>query len=318
MKNTFPQLNWGSLRRTTLGLAALLAVAGTVQAQDYKFSVIAKNLHRPTGIAIRGNNTIYFTEVPTPGVNGPHGGSNAVNQLNLETGTITTLHMGEPEPVNLALGHDGSIYWTCKTAGVILEQANDGTTSLFLGGLKKPSGIAVDREGTVFFTQIPTPGVNGANGGSNSVSMSDGTTTAILHIGEPEPTDITVARNGDLYWTCKTAGVILEQTAAGVTTVLAKQLNKPVGIIVDRQNRHLYFTEVPTPGVSGANGGSNKIWEIDLKTGAKTLVHSGDPEPTDITVARNGNLYWTCSSAGVIVEAKRKVKRDDDRDDDRD
>ena len=313
MKNTFPQL-----RRATLGLAALLAVSGLVQAQSYAFSVVAKNLHRPTGIAIRGDDTILFTEVPTPGVNGARGGSNAVSSLNLDSGKITTLHMGEPEPVNLALGQGRSFYWTCKSAGVILEQANDGTTSVFLGGLKKPSGVAVDRDGTVFFTQIPTPGVNGANGGSNSVSMSDGTTTAVLHIGEPEPTDITVARNGDLYWTCKTAGVILEQTAAGVTTVFAKQLNKPAGIIVDRQNRHLYFTEVPTPGVSGANGGSNKIWEIDLKTGAKTLVHAGDPEPTDITVARNGNLYWTCSSAGVIVEAKRKGERKEDGDNDRD
>ena len=318
MKNTIPQFNWRLLRCPTLGLAALLAAVSIVQAQDYDFSVVVKNLHRPTGIVIRGNKTIYFSEVPTPGVNGPSGGSNSVSQLNLGNKKIKVLHVGEPEPVNLAFGGDGSLYWTCKTAGVILEQDRDGVTSVFLKGLKKPSGIAVDRDGTVFFTQIPTPGVNGANGGSNSVSMTDGTNTAVLHIGEPEPTDITVARNGDLYWTCKTAGVILEQTAAGVTTVLAKQLNKPVGIIVDRQNRHLYFTEVPTPGLSGANGGSNKIWEIDLKTGVKTLVHSGDPEPTDITVARNGNLYWTCSSAGVIVEAARKIKRDDDRDDERD
>ena len=45
------------------------------------------------------------------------------------------------------------------------------------------------------------------------------------------------------------------------------------------------------------------MWEYDLSSGDLTLVHAGDPEPTDITVARNGRLYWTCSSAGVIVEA---------------
>ena len=306
MNTRLNKLTLRSVGGAALGLMALLSIENTVHAQRYDFQVVARGLHRPMGIAIRGSGTIFFTEVPTPGINGPHGGSNAVNRLDLDTGLITTLHMGEPEPVNIALGSAGTIYWTCKSAGVILEQADDGTTSVFLHGLLKPSGIAVDRDENVYFTQIPTPGVNAANGGSNTVSVSDGVSTAVLHMGEPEPTDIVVAGNGDLYWTCKSAGVILEQSAAdGVTRVLAKNLDKPVGLAIDHQDRHLYFTEVPTPGVSGRNGGSNKVWELDLATGNRTLVHAGDPEPTDITVAKNGNLYWTCSSAGVIVEATR-------------
>ncbi len=61
-----------------------------------------------------------------------------------------------------------------------------------------------------------------------------------------------------------------------------------------------------------STGGLNKVWELDLRTKVKTLVHSGDPEPTDITVNREGTLYWTCGSAGVIVEAKstRRTERD--------
>ena len=89
----------------------------------------------------------------------------------------------------------------------------------------------------------------------------------------------------------------------------ASRIHKPPGIAIDHLDRQLYFTEVPTPGVAGRNGGSNKVWELDLTTGNRTLVHAGDPEPTDITVARNGNLYWTCTSAGVIVEAARKGGR---------
>ena len=287
-----------------LAWAALVCAASTLSAQDYQTRVVARGLHRPTGIAIRGNDTIYFTEVPTPGVNAMNGGSNTVNQFDLRRNRITTLHMGEPEPVNITVGPDNNIYWTCKSAGVILEQDEDGVTSVFLGGLHKPSGITVDHCDNVYFTQVPTPGVNGMNGGSNTVNVSDGTTTATLHMGEPEPTDIVVARNGDLYWTCKSAGVILEQSAAdGMTRVLLNQLDKPTGIAIDRKGRNLYFTEVPTPGVSGRNGGRNKVWELDLNTGVRTVVNAGDPEPTDIAVAKNGNLYWTCTSAGVIVEA---------------
>ena len=297
------------LLTSALALATLVGAA-TASAQSYQFRVVASGLHRPTGIAAQGNSTLYFTEVPTPGVNGMHGGSNTVNELNLRANHITTLHMGEPEPVNLTVGRDDTLYWTCKSAGVILKQDEDGVTSVFLRGLNKPSGVSVDRDGHVYFTQVPTPGVNGMHGGLNSVNVSDGTTTVVLHKGEPEPTDIVVGKNGDLYWTCKSAGVILERSAAdGVTRVLLNQLNKPTGIALDNEGRNLYFTEVPTPGLSGANGGSNKVWEFDLKKSVKTLVHEGDPEPTDITVAKNGKLYWTCTSAGVIVEASRSRGR---------
>jgi sugar lactone lactonase YvrE len=286
-----------------LCLATLLAITGRADAQDYQFKVVTSGLHRPTGIAIRGNKTIYFTEIPTPGVGG---GLNAVKELNLHTNIVTTLHQGEPEPTNIAFDHDGTLYWTCKSAGVILTQDDDGITTPFLTGLARPSGITVDRDDNVYFTQLPTPRVPG---GRNTVSVSDGTTTKVLHSGEPEPTDIVVAKDGDIYWTCKSAGVILHQnTSTGVTNVLAGGLNKPVGIALDHSDKKLYFTEIPTPGVSGANGGSNKVWEINLKTGARKIVHAGDPEPTDVTVAKNGNVYWTCSSAGVIVEASPASK----------
>jgi sugar lactone lactonase YvrE len=291
-------------------LAVATAFAAGEKTEQFKTRVVASGLHRPTGIAIQGNHTIYFTEVPTPGVSGMNGGSNSVSQLSLSNRRITTLHTGEPEPVNIIVGQDNDLYWTCKSAGVILTQDDEGETSVFLGGLQKPSGIAMDRCGNIYFTQVPTPGVNGMNGGSNSVVFAIGTATVVLSMGEPEPADIVVSKDGDAYWTCRTAGVILERSAAdGQTRVLLEGLQKPVGIALDHQGRNLYFTEVPTPGVGGMNGGQNKVWQYDLKTGVKTLVNSGDPEPTDVAVSRSGNIYWTCTSAGVIVEARRKYGR---------
>jgi hypothetical protein len=35
-----------------------------------------------------------------------------------------------------------------------------------------------------------------------------------------------------------------------------------------------------------------------------SVINQGDPEPTDVAVARNGRVYWTCTVAGVIVEAR--------------
>jgi hypothetical protein len=168
----------------------------------------------------------------------------------------------------------------------------------------QPSGIAIDRHGpnagTIYFTQIPTPGVAG---GDNGVFASDGDgNVETLHLGEPEPTDITVTPNGNLYWTCKSAGVILVQTPDGDTSVLLSGRNKPQGIATDRSGRFLFFTEVPTPGVSGSMGGMNAVYRYDLRTGDLVLIDFGDPEPADITVLGT-TVYWTCASAGVIVEA---------------
>lgn len=291
-----------SVSRVLICLGLLACSAAIAGAQDFEFRVIARGLSRPVGIAAEGSGVLYFTQVPTPGV---AGGQNGVFRLELATGEIETVHLGEPEPTNIALDREGTIYWTCKSAGVILAQTEDGTTSALLTGLEFPSGISVGRNGNVYFTELPNPGVPGAG---NRVSVFDGSTKTILHMGEPEPTDIVVSRNGALYWTCKSAGVILAQVD-GVTTVLAAGLDHPTGIAIDHKGRKLYFTEVPTPGVSGRNGGRNAIKSLDLHTKEITTIHEGDPEPTDITVARNGNLYWTCTSAGVIVEAKRRHRQ---------
>lgn len=97
------------------------------------------------------------------------------------------------------------------------------------------------------------------------------------------------------------------------TRVVASGLTRPSGIVAGACDE-LCFSEVPNPGVSGPNGGQNRVWELNLRTMKKTLVDFGDPEPTDITVARDGALYWTCSSAGVIVEATRHRRCGNDKD----
>jgi sugar lactone lactonase YvrE len=278
------------------------ASAGLAQQPHYRFSVVAAGLDRPVGITVEGSETVYFTLVPTPGVGG---GANGVAKLDLESGAITMLHVGEPEPTNIAIDAEDNLYWTCKSAGVILRQTEEGTTSMFLGGLEQPSGISVDKHGNVYFTEIPNPEVPNAG---NRVSVTDGNTKVILHQGEPEPTDIVVSRDGSLYWTCKTAGVIL-QRVHGETSVLLDGLNDPVGIALDHKGETLYFTEVPTPGVPGTAHGQNRVNALDLRTKTVRVIHEGDPEPTDVAVARNGNVYWTCTSAGVIVEAKRIGRR---------
>jgi len=308
---------------TAATLVALLGVGSPLAAQDttkaaatvaaprYRTSVVASGLQRPTGIAIRGSDDLYFTEVPTPGVAGPAGGTNRVSRLDIETGDVEVITTGEPEPTNLAVASDGDVYWTCKSAGVILRLMEHGGVSLFASGLNTPSGLTVWRRNAVVYTEVPTPGVPGSQGGRNNVSVIHGLGKFVINAGEPEPVDVVVSRSGDLYWTCKSAGVILRRSiATGEVSPLVTGLASPTGIALDHKGETLFFTEVPTPGVAGSAGGRNRVRSLTLRTGALRTIDEGDPEPTDIAVARNGNLYWTCSSAGVIVEARRLGRRE--------
>ena len=189
------------------------ALASVATAGEYRTRVVAAGLERPTGIAAMGSGTVYFTEVPTPGVPGTAGGRNGVRVLTLGNGAIASINDGEPEPVNLAVGKGGQLYWTCKSAGVILRKSPAGVVSLLLSGLDTPVGIAIDHKGkNLFWTEVPTPGVSGSHGGRNSVQAIDldSMERSTVDVGDPEPTDITVARNGNLYWTCSSAGVIVE------------------------------------------------------------------------------------------------------------
>ena len=287
-------------------VAAQQASRATPSVPQYKLSVVAGGLQRPTGIAIRGSDELYFTELPTPGVAGPNGGQNRVSRLDIESGDIENITTGEPEPTNLAIASDGDVYWTCKSAGVILRLMEEGGVSLFASNLDRPSGITVFRRNTVVFTQVPTPGVPGTEGGRNNVSVIHGFGKFVINAGEPEPVDVVVSRRGDLYWTCRTAGVILKRSIdTGVVAPLLTGLASPTGIALDHKGEMLVFTEVPTPGVSGVQGGKNRVRAVNLRTGAVRSINEGDPEPTDVAIARNGNIYWTCTSAGVIVEARR-------------
>lgn len=291
------------------GLTAVLALIDTAFAADYTTRVVATGLTRPTGIVAAGPHAVVITQLPTPGVPGSQGGLNSVDFIRFgptpDKNRKVNLATGEPEPTHLALGRDGNLYWTCKSAGVILERSRKGAVNLFLGGLDQPSGIALDRWDNVYFTQIPTPGLPGGDGGLNTVSVTDGEMIEVLTLGEPEPTDIAVDRQGTAYWTCKSAGVILKRTSGGDVSLLLNDLHQPTGIALDHPGRNLYFTEVPTPGVPGSLGGGNAVWVLDLRNNALGLVDAGDPEPTDVTVARNGTVFWTCASAGVIVEARQ-------------
>ena len=130
---------------------------------------------------------------------------------------------GEPYPSNIASDLNGNVYWTCQTAGVILQasRCGRGDKSVLLDGLANPVGIDIPllRSDIPVFTQVPTPDVPGTEGGENEVNAAlsfYGTKFVVpLSEGEPEPSDVAVGLEGTVYWTRKTPGVILKRSGDG-------------------------------------------------------------------------------------------------------
>lgn len=286
---------------TTAALLCSLTTLTSLVAQTYSNQVLEQGLASPTGITLGPNGNLYFTEVPTPGVAGMMS-QNTVRVRNAQTGVISTIATAEPEPINLAFS-GADLYWTCKSAGVIIRRQN-GMNAVWRMGLQSPSGIAAAPTGDILITQVPTPGT--ANG-SNTVDRIVGAGAPMtISSGEPEPVDIAVDTAGNIYWTCRTAGVILRNDAvSGTTSLVLNGLDQPTGIDID-DDGNLYFTEIPTPGIPGSMGGTNKVWKYAPDSQQFTLISVGEPEPTDVTVAPDGSaVYWTCTSAGVIIRATR-------------
>lgn len=297
------------------------AFASAPKLRAFDIEIVASELNQPTGIATNSFRTLYYSEVPDPGV---FGAGNTVKRLDLRSGESTLISEGEPYPIHIALDRRSNVYWTCKTAGVILKydryrktrapylpkDFNPETTS-DEDRLMSPSGLTFNRYGEALFTEVPDPGMVGLN----MVSATNGDAITLISDVEPEPTDIVLAPNGAAYWTCKTAGVILRRSSVGVITKLLLDLEQPNGIAIDQTGRYLYFTELPTPGLFGGDvgpedqGGSNRVMEYDLSKNKLTMVSFGFPLPADVAVAPNGKIYWTCSTVGVIACATPKGSR---------
>ena len=130
-----------------------------------------------------------------------------------------------------------------------------------------------------------------------------GAISAIPDPAGPEKTTLVAAASGDLYWTSSAAGLIYHRAPDGSGSVLVSGLQAPRGLALDASENLLYFTEVPTPGVAGTSGGRNTVNALDLASMTRTVIHSGDPQPSAVAVAPNGNVYWTSTSRGVIMAA---------------
>ena len=265
-------------------------------AAPFTYNEVATGLSKPSGIALGGANTLVVSQQPAA----PQDASIAT--INLKTGGVNLRGTGPAVQSGFAANHAGRLYWVDASTGALMTQGRtDGAPAvLHAGGMLPATTIAVDSADRVYIAGM-APSAGGT--GSATVLVTGTTLAAIPDPPGPEKTALAAGASGDLYWTSSKAGLIYHRAPDGTGDVVMSGLNAPQGLSLDASENLLYFTEVPTPGVAGTAGGRNTVNALDLSTLARTVVHSGDPQPTAVAVAPNGNVYWTSTSRGLVMMA---------------
>ena len=262
-------------------------------AAPFTFIEVASGLTQPAGLALGGANTLIVTQQPSNPVDA------SIARIDLRTGGLNLQGAGPSVHSGIAANHSGRLYWVDASRGALMTQgATDHAPALLhAGGMLPATALAVDAADRVYLAGTTSAG------GTAAVIVRGGTISAIPNPAGPEKTTLVAAASGDLYWTSSAAGLIYHRAPDGSGGIVLSGLNAPRGLALDASENLLYFTEVPSPGVAGTSGGHNTVNALDLTSLTRTVIHSGDPQPSAVAVAPNGNVYWTSTSRGVVMAA---------------
>lgn len=261
----------------------------------FTYNEVATGLTKPTGVALGGANSLLVSQQPGAPLDA------SLARIDLRTGAVDLAGTGPAVQSGFAANRTGRLYWVDGAKGALMTQGSlrEAPTVLHAGGMLPATAIAVDSSDRVYLA-----GAAGSGGmGTTAVLVRGGAITAIPDPAGPDKTTLVAGAAGDLYWTSSSAGLIYHRSPDGKGNVVVSGLNAPQGLALDAAENVLYFTEVPTPGVAGSAGGKNTVNALDLASLARTVVHKGDPQPTGVAVAPNGNVYWTSTSRGVVMVA---------------
>ncbi len=287
---TVPHLNCGKGSSQT---AQTPASDPPPAAAPFTYTQVASGLAKPTGLALGGANTLVVSQEPTNPLDA------SIARVDLRTGALRVQGADPAVRSGIAANHAGRLYWVDANRGALMTQgATESAPSvLHAGGMLPATALAVDSADRVYLAGTTS------SGGTAAVIVRGGAISAIPDPAGPEKSTLVAAASGDLYWTSSAAGLIYHRAPDGSGSVILSGLKAPRGLALDASENLLYFTEVPTPGVAGASGGKNTVNALDLTSMTRTVIHSGDPQPSAVAVAPNGNVYWTSTSRGVIMVA---------------
>ncbi|WP_024912553.1 hypothetical protein [Chania multitudinisentens] len=163
-------------------------------------------------------------------------------------------------------------------------------SSIIYTGFAAPTGIAVDKQGTVYVT-----------------NWSGDSVTKIKANGEKEilvdnilsPAGIAINQNGDIYVSSYSDNYILKVSSEGIQSKISTGYRTPTGIAFSKDG-HLLIT----------NRSSGEISSLNLETGSVITRASGLNLPVGVTELNDGSLVVTQYSGRLTHISPSGEKRE--------
>ncbi len=191
-------------------------------------------------------------------------------------GQVTTYHMGLGNPVGIAAGPDGALWFTNLYGNSIGRITTSGTVTNYTGtGVITPVGIAAGPDGALWFTNL--------YGNSIGRITTSGTVTNYTGVGIGNPVGIAAGPDGALWFTNQGNNSIGRITTSGtVTNYTGTGISYPEGIAAGPDGA-LWFT----------NGANNSIGRITTSGTVTNYTGTGISFPAGITAGPDGALWFT-------------------------
>ena len=204
---------------------------------------------------------------------------------------------GLQDPTFLAIDANNIVFISEERAGRVLQISPDGRVRSVIDHLKKPRGLAVDDNGTLYLAAEESKGTKT----KDLVLKWKGRSLQVLASGFKKPIGLTVDETGTLYVVAEgedeTRGRLFRIDPSGPPTLIAAGFKHPSGLASTPDGQLLVATErVQGEGEAGSGG---TIYQVNPDTGAITrLVGSGFQRPHSVVLDRLGGVFFSAQARG--------------------
>ncbi|MDY7232820.1 SMP-30/gluconolactonase/LRE family protein [Hyalangium rubrum] len=201
----------------------------------------------------------------------------SVHSIDLSTGAVSTL-VGPPlgGADDVALGPDGSIYWTGYFSGRLMRRTPDGKTRVLAKDLPGLNSLAFRRDGRLYFTQL------GRGDALWEMDPNGRKPPRQLRTGLGFLNGFEFGTDDRLYGPLLLKGQIVRMDVdTGTTEVVAEGFGMPVAVNFDASRENLYVAD----SVRG------ELVRVRVATGAKEVVAKLPTGLDNLTVGPDDQVY---------------------------
>jgi sugar lactone lactonase YvrE len=271
-------------------LVEMVAVNGSIPAQNPTIQTLASGFNQPGGVALDGADNLYVADT----------GNRVVKEIPAAGGYTSVVTLaGLPAPSSVAVDKSGDLFVADEVLDAVFEiQAVGGaippspTVTLVVGGFSFPTGLAVDASGNLFVADAGNNAIDEIRAVGGSIPPSPAITP--LAGGFVFPYGVAVDGSGNVFVADTGNGAAKEILASGGYSIV-----NPLGSTFD----HPQAVAVASSGdVFIGDAGDGALTEIALAGGNFGRVNVASASPSSVAISFIFNSSATLGSTAVLTQ----------------